>query len=62
MQRIAEMTIPFVFFENRYTKKWENWEDDFILCNPLEDSMKVLKRTEQSISMRLWRLKHKSNN
>lgn len=40
-------------------KKWSKEEDTYILLHPLNDSCHVLKRTPQSISMRLWRLKKK---
>lgn len=42
--------------ENR--KIWTKEQDNFILSNSIENSMEVLGRTEESIKMRLWRLKN----
>lgn len=41
--------------ENR--KFWTVTEDNFILSNSIEESMKRLERSRNSIEMRLWRLK-----
>lgn len=38
------------------SKSWSLEEDNYILNNSLEDSMKRLGRTEKSVKMRLWRL------
>jgi hypothetical protein len=38
-------------------RKWTKEQDNFILSNSIEDSMEVLDRTEESVKMRLWRLK-----
>lgn len=40
-------------------KQWEKWEDDYILENSINNSMKKLNRSEYSIKMRIWRL-HKN--
>lgn len=40
-------------------KTWTDEEDNFILNNNVEKSMKTLNRTESSIKTRLWRLKKK---
>lgn len=37
-------------------KRWETWEDDFILAESIQDSVKKLGRTEKSIKTRIWRL------
>ena len=39
-------------------KKWNKEQDKFILSNSIEESMKILNRTKESIEMRLWRLKN----
>lgn len=41
-------------------KFWTDEQDHFILTNTIEESVSALKRTPQSIKMRLWRL-HSSN-
>lgn len=41
---------------NYTVKKWTDVEDEFILSNSLEVSIKQLNRTEKSIKTRLWRL------
>ncbi|HEY0772150.1 MAG TPA: LAGLIDADG family homing endonuclease, partial [Sphingobacteriaceae bacterium] len=41
--------------ENR--KRWTKAEDNFILSNPVKDAMVKLDRSQNSIEMRLWRLK-----
>ncbi|HMS38747.1 MAG TPA: LAGLIDADG family homing endonuclease [Pyrinomonadaceae bacterium] len=41
--------------ENR--KRWTDIEDNFILSNSVEIAMKHLDRSQNSIEMRLWRLK-----
>lgn len=43
--------------ENR--KRWTDFEDTFILSNPIKDAMIELDRSQNSIEMRLWRLKSK---
>lgn len=40
-------------------RTWTDKEDNFILNNSVEKSIKVLNRTESSIKTRLWRLKKK---
>lgn len=35
---------------------WEEWEDLYIKSHSLSESVAVLKRSEQSIKMRLWRI------
>jgi len=39
-----------------HIKYWEDWEVEFILSHSIEDSMKKLERTKQSVKMKLWRL------
>lgn len=41
--------------ENR--KRWTKIEDNFILSNSIKDAMIELDRSQNSIEMRLWRLK-----
>lgn len=38
-------------------KTWASEEDSYILANTIDDAMRELKRTRQSIKMRLWRLR-----
>jgi hypothetical protein len=40
------------------TKTWLPWEDRFIQNHSITTSMKKLGRTEKSIKMRVWRLRH----
>ena len=40
-----------------FQKFWEEWEDKYILNHTIEESCNFLKRTENSIGMRLWRFK-----
>lgn len=42
-------------------KKWDDYQDNYILTHTLEESIKELDRTEKSIKMRLIRLKNKPN-
>lgn len=37
-------------------QKWTSYEDEYILTNSLEDSVRFLYRSEKSIKTRLWRL------
>ena len=39
-------------------RKWNIYENKYIVCHSIEKSMKHLNRTEQSIKMRFWRLKN----
>jgi len=39
-------------------KKWTPEQDSYILTHSLKDSMEYLDRTEQSVKLRLWRLKN----
>ncbi|PIV42480.1 MAG: hypothetical protein COX92_00350 [Candidatus Nealsonbacteria bacterium CG_4_10_14_0_2_um_filter_40_15] len=45
-----------------FRNEWHNWEDNYVLTHALEESCKYLKRTDKSVKMRLWHLKHKKNN
>jgi len=40
-----------------FQKFWEEWEDKYILNHTIEESCNFLKRTENSVGMRLWRFK-----
>lgn len=40
-----------------FQKDWEGWEDKYVLTHSIEESCERLKRTENSIGMRLWRFK-----
>lgn len=40
-------------------KRWTDYEDDYIINNDISESIENLKRTKQSIKMRLFRLKLK---
>lgn len=37
-------------------KRWEGWEDKYILTHPINESCNQLGRTRKSVGMRLWRL------
>lgn len=39
------------------TKKWDSYQDEYILNNSIEMSMEHLNRSKQSIKTRLWRLR-----
>lgn len=39
-------------------KRWTDYEDLYILNHSIEESCKTLKRTNKSITIRLWRLKN----
>lgn len=41
-----------------FQKFWEEWEDEYILNHTLEKSCEFLKRTDNSVGTRLWRLKN----
>lgn len=41
-----------------FKKFWEPWEDKYILNHSTKESCNRLQRTENSIKMRLWRLKN----
>lgn len=43
-------------------KKWNDFEDDYIFTHDMIDSMDYLDRSEDSIKMRLYRLKLKQSN
>ena len=40
-------------------KRWTDYEDYYIINNDISESIENLKRTKQSIKMRLFRLKLK---
>ena len=56
-QEIKKWIRPIAMKKIESRKKWDKKQDEFILSNSIEDSMEVLDRTEESIKMRLWRLK-----
>ncbi|MDA2936337.1 LAGLIDADG family homing endonuclease [Patescibacteria group bacterium AH-259-L05] len=41
-----------------FQKFWEAWEDEYILNHIIEESCEFLKRTDNSVRKRLWRLKN----
>ena len=41
-----------------FRNEWHNQEEKYILSHTIEESCKYLKRTERSVKMRLWRLRH----
>ena len=43
-------------------KKWTPEQDEYILSHTIEESMKYLDRTKNSIEMRLYRLRQSNNN
>jgi hypothetical protein len=47
--------VTMKIVENR--KRWTKLEDNFILSNSIKDAMIKLDRSQNSIEMRLWRLK-----
>lgn len=44
-----------------HSRAWTKEEDEYIMNNSIENSMEFLHRTEQSVKMRLYRLKKKSD-
>ncbi len=41
-----------------FQKFWERWEDEYILAHTTKESCNYLKRTKNSVGMRLWRLRN----
>jgi hypothetical protein len=42
-------------------KNWKKQEDQYISNHSIEDSIKMLNRSQKSIEIRLWRLKNMNN-
>ena len=57
-QEIKKWIRPSTMRKIESRKKWNKEQDKFILSNSIEESMKILNRTKESIEMRLWRLKN----
>lgn len=57
-QKVIKWTRPVNLKLRSPGKNWTPKQDMFILNNQIEVSIKKLKRSEQSIKMRLWRLKN----
>jgi len=60
VEQIKEWTRPIGTKKVENKKFWNKEQDDFILSNSIDNSMKELDRTKQSIEMRLWRLSNLS--
>lgn len=57
-KEIKNWTRPSNMKKNNFIKKsWTSEEDEFIKKNDLKTCIEKLKRTEQSIKTRLWRIK-----
>ncbi|XOB46719.1 MAG: LAGLIDADG family homing endonuclease [Candidatus Nealsonbacteria bacterium] len=46
------------YIKRVFRKFWEEWENEYILTHTREESCNHLKRTKNSVEMRLWRLRN----
>ena len=56
-KRVLQWTRPTDIGIRAEWRWWDESQDNFILTHSVDESMEFLNRTDQSINMRLWRLK-----
>ncbi|MCH5583442.1 hypothetical protein MK805_00405 [Shimazuella sp. AN120528] len=57
-KEILNWKRPKTMRKIRNRKRWTHEEDQYIISNSIEDSVKFLNRTKQSVSMRIWRIRN----